>query len=416
MTRDETDDGRPSRQELSGMSTPAVRASLSTTGDARLAGDCIRALPVAPGDAAVETTVEDVTRALEAVEPAPAHAAAAYAGRVVDADPALLDGHDLLETLCAEGPVNDDNYVRSVCGVVRGLATAAPALAVPRLDGLATLLDREPSGHEGATTVLRTMWHVGFGAGTDGKREREHRTGGRVPDPVPGEHDHATALAAHAEPVAAVLDRQYAARVHHTSTTVEAATGLLHGIATVEPAAVADDDVFRQVVRVLGGHDRPARAWRHALGVLETVLEHDPAAVDPHVEALVTGVARSMATATDGDRVSRVAAREAAVLVVLLETLPGPTVSAARWAGVERAYADLGAAAVEPVRALLRPVTDGTVSHPGARGLLLELVAVGTERDPERAAVVHEAVAAIGDEADHRAVRRGVDRVLSALD
>lgn len=359
------------------MSVSERRALLAAAEDPEFAGRCLRELPVDPEDG--EATVADVARAVTELDPAPLYEAAGYANRVAETSPRLLVEHPaLVETLLRSGVVNDDNYVREATAPVRALAAVDPELAAPFVDALVSMLDHEPSGHEGATEILRTLRHVQFGDETVARAATEPAV---LSHPEAG--GCARRLVEHSASVAAVLARQHSPDVHHTASTVEEALLVLHGIAVTEPAAVADDYHLRQVVRVLRESSPTTRRYHEACGLLAAVATAQPEAVAPHVDAVVSDTAARIREAVHRQAASegtvargrrpRAAVAGVQVVTELAETHPEATVEAARWAGLRRAVNGVGEAAAMVVG----PVLDAAEStdHAAVRALCLRLVA-----------------------------------------
>lgn len=402
-----------SREEISELSAPELRGLLATTESSRTAARCIRELPVKPEEGSVASTVEDVIRVLEDLEQPPLYAAAEYANRVGATDLELLLAHPtVLETVLREGTVGDDNYIRTAVGPVRALAREDPSMAVPFVGDVVAMLDREPTGHEGATTLLRTLKTVQFGAES---LERTADELDRLPHPEP--QGAPEALVEHSASVADTLARQRSPRVHHTTTTAREAAAVLHGIAVTEPATVTDDYHLRQVGRALREFDGTSQQWMDAFGVLAVVLEHDPSAVVPHVEPIVGGIPRSLERAGDSEigPTPRNAVRKLGVVVRLAEHHPELTATAARWARLQQGFRAVGEEAVQGSLILLRAVTEGDVTEDRARALLLELVAIAAERGPGALAPYRDEIAPLESDDDSR-VQRAAGRALRAID
>jgi len=423
------DPDRPSRSELAELSTAEVRTLLATTSDSRVARRCIETLPVTPADGTAGTTLPDVRRAVEALDPAPYYGVASYLGRVADERPELLVEHAELLRAVVRYDTNDDNYIETATGPVRTLAAVAPDAAAEFVGALAGALDAEPTGHEGATTILETIKWVLFPVD---EADDDRRVSARHLDP--GEQAHA--VAAHSASVADCLSRQYDPHVHHTSRTATEALVVLHGIAVADPGAVADDHHLQQVVRALGRFGPTTRRYDEACGALSAVAVAEPDAVAPHVDPVVSDAATAVRTAVlaadaatpDGDGDDRTGGRRPGgrpqdvvaglrPVIELAETHPEATVEAARWADLHGALSGVGPEAAAVAGPLL-DAAEGT-DQTAVRALLLRLTAaVASEREwaPSTAGEILDRAVAVAAAADDRRVRQAADRVHRAVE
>ena len=390
------DDG-PTRDELAALPTDELRELLSATRDPTVAGRAIRALPVSPA-ASQETTIDDVARAVERFDDPPYYAVAEYCRRVEQ--PAMLTAHPaLLGSALWEGPIHDDNYVHEVTTPIDALGSRDDPAAGTFVDDLVAALDREPQGHEGATSLLETIRRVQF---AESEIERDEYGAPETPltaDTVPLSA-HADSVAEHADSIAAVLARQYDPGLAQTSETARAALVVLHGIAATDPGTVADQRVLEQVVRALRELSPRNRAFPAARSVLVSVAEARPDAVAPHVDPVVASVAAGL-RAADADTESGPDPRETAtkrlVLVAdLLATHPEETVEAADWARLRSAFGHAGPATRDAGGALLGAAAE--IEEPLARALLLELVAVAARESPETFAAHRDRIEALARE------------------
>ena len=219
------------------------------------------------------------------------------------------------------------------------------------------------------------------------------------PVDVLGSQDQATAVADHADSIAAVLARQPDPNLAHTPRTATSALVVLHGIAATDPVAVAEHWILQQVVRILREFSPRSRGFDEARGVILAVSGAQPAAVTPHVDPVVASVAAGLRAAEPAPNCehesAKTATRRLALVVDLLKTHPEQTVEAANWASLRSAFANAGPATRGDRGPLLDAAEDS--SHPLGRAFLLRLVAVAARKSPETFASQLDRVDAIGE-------------------
>jgi hypothetical protein len=392
-------DGRagdmPGRDEVAAMATADLRNLLATTHDSTIAGWAIRELPVVPEDGREHLTVEAVGRAVDRFDTPPCYAIAEYIRRL-DTPEQLGNHPGFIRAVLREGPIHDDNIVHDVTRPIDVVDSQDQATVGQFIDDLVTALDREPKGHEGATSLLETIRRVQF-AESEVERDEYVRPNTRISAQPVSLSDQATAVADHADSIAAVMARQPDPNLAHTPRTATSALVVLHGIAATDPVAVAEHWILQQVVRVLREFSPRSLGFDEARGVILAVSGAQPAAVTPHVDLLVASVAAGLRAAEPAPKHESVktATRRLALVVDLLKTHPEQTVEAANWASLRSAFANAGPATRGAGGALLDAAEDS--SHPLGRAFLLRLVAVAARKSPETFASQLDRVDAIGE-------------------